>query len=296
VASLLGNGDLAGKTNPQNKVLRLPSQPNTSGTKTVNYPVMPKSKAKPSGPILVLSAMPSEIKLIREAITKPTEGTLSIFPFVKGRIGKKTVITAVTGVGVTNGAMCTALFLEKFKPSAVVVSGTGSRLNPEITCGDTLISKKTLHHAAGSLTDDGMVYRKVRGPLPSMMTHYAYPPDPELFKLAKAAIKSYSPEPITVDGETYTPKVYPGIVSASDLFGVNQAKIDDLRAKLNPDIMEMESAAIAQVCDHMGYPQVVFRAGSNRTQPDPGTSYRKYGQIAAACAARWTIHFLKSLT
>lgn len=257
---------------------------------------MPTSKKKKTGPLLVISAMPSENKLIREAISQAKEATHTIYPYTSGKIGKKKVITVVTGVGVTNGAMCTALFLEKFKPSAVIVSGTGSRFNPAVKCGDTLISKKTIHHAAGSLTDDGMVYRKVRGPLPKMMTHYAYAPDPELFKLAKAAVKTYEAEAVTVDGETYQPSVYPGIVTASDLFGVNQAKLDDMKAKLNPDLMEMESAAIAQVCDHLGYPHIVFRAGSNRSQPNPGTAYRKYGQTAAAAAARWTLHFIKSLT
>ena len=57
--------------------------------------------------------------------------------------------------------------------------------------------------------------------------------------------------------------------------------------------MEMESAAIAQVCNHLQYPHIVFRAGSNKTQANPGRDYRKYGQLAAASAARWTIHFLK---
>jgi adenosylhomocysteine nucleosidase len=128
-----------------------------------------------------------------------------------------------------------------------------------------------------------------------MMTHFAYKPDPLLFKAAVASIKDYNPEQVTVDGETYAPRVYPGIVSASDLFGVNQEKIDDLRNKLNPHLMEMESAAIAQACDHLGYPHIVFRAGSNRTQPNPGTAYRKYGQTAAAAAARWTLHYLGSL-
>ncbi|NBB80724.1 MAG: 5'-methylthioadenosine/S-adenosylhomocysteine nucleosidase [Verrucomicrobia bacterium] len=243
-----------------------------------------KSKAKP---ILVLGAVPSEIALIRAHLESPETGQLAIYPYLRGRIGKLDIITAVTGVGVTNGAMCTALFLHHLAPRATIISGTGSRLNPEVDCGDVIVSKKTLHHAAGSLTDDGMVYRKVRGPLPKMMTHFAYKPDAELLKKAVSAIKTYQPEKITVDGEIYRPRVYPGIVSASDLFGVNQAKIDDLRAKLSPHLMEMESAAIAQVCDHLDYPHIVFRAGSNRTQPNPGTAYRKYGQTAAACAARW---------
>ncbi len=240
--------------------------------------------------------MPSEIIMIRHAMTARKEGTLEIYPYVSGKIGKLKIITAVTGVGVTNGAMCTALFIHHFKPQAVIVSGTGSRFNHALRCGDTMISKKTIHHAAGSLTDDGMVYRKVRGPLPDMMTHYAYPPDKALFKEAQAAVKTYEAEEMEIDGERYTPEVRPGIVTASDLFGVSEAKIADMKKKLNPDIMEMESAAIAQVCDHLGYPHIVFRAGSNLTQSNPGTAYRKYGQAAAASAGRWTAHFLKHLS
>jgi len=245
--------------------------------------------------ILVLGAMPSETTVIRNALRRPKEGRLAIYPYVSGRIGGLQVCTAVTGVGVTNGAMCAALFVHHLKPDAVIVSGTGSRLNPRIRCGDTVISSRTIHHAAGSLTESGMRYRKVRGPLPGMMTHFAYRPDPRLFRAATAAARSYRAEAIRVDGESYRPRVLPGVVSASDLFGVDQAKIDDLRAKLNPDLMEMESAAIAQVCDHLGVPHIVFRAGSNRTQSDPGIAYRKYGQTAAACAARWTVHFIERL-
>ena len=202
---------------------------------------------------------------------------------------------AVTGVGVTNGAMVAALFIHRFKPSELIVSGTGSRFNPRIRTGDTIISKKTIHHAAGTLTDKGMVYRKVRGPLQGQMTHWAYPPDSNLFKLAKQAISSYDAEPVTVEDKTYIPTVQPGVVSASDLFGVSKSKIADMKKKLNPDLMEMESAAIAQVCHQLGTPHIVFRAGSNRTQPNPGNAYRKVGQTAASAAARWTIHFVKFL-
>jgi adenosylhomocysteine nucleosidase len=239
--------------------------------------------------------MPSEVRLINERLTRRAEGKLECFPYFTGWIGKQKVVVAVTGVGVTNGAMVAALFIHHFKPSELIVSGTGSRFNPSIRTGDTIISKKTIHHAAGTLTDKGMIYRKVRGPLPGQMTHWAYPPDPALFKLAKAAIKSYQPEAVTVDDNTYIPAVFPGVVSASDLFGVSQAKINDMKKKLNPDLMEMESAAIAQVCHQLGTPHVVFRAGSNRTQANPGNDYRKVGQTAASAAARWTIHFVQFL-
>ena len=245
---------------------------------------------------LILSAMPSEIRLIQARMNpNAAEGTLACFPYRKGVLNGRRVVTAVTGVGVTNGAMVAALFVHAFAPSEVIVSGTGSRFNPRVRTGDTVISTRTIHHAAGSLTNAGMVYRKVRGPLPGQMTSYQFAPDPALLRLAKAAAKTYEAEPVTASGETYRPGVLTGVVTASDLFGVSDAKIADLKTKLDPDIMEMESAAIAQVCAQLGVPHIVFRAGSNRTQSNPGGDYRKLGQTAAHAAARWTVYFVGCL-
>jgi adenosylhomocysteine nucleosidase len=140
-----------------------------------------------------------------------------------------------------------------------------------------------------------MVYRNVRGPLPGTMTSWFYKPDKALLARARAALKTYRPDEIAVDGETYRPRVLTGVVSASDMFGVSDEKIADMKAKLDPDIMEMESAAIAQVAQQLGTPHIVFRAGSNRTQSNPGNDYRRLGQIAARAAARWTVHFVGSL-
>ena len=245
----------------------------------------------PSALTLILSAMPSEIRLIQAHLQRPRAGRLAGFPYVAGVLRGRRVVTTVTGVGVTNGAMVAALFIHHFRPAEVLVSGTGSRFNPRIHTGDTVISTKTIHHAAGSLTNRGMVYRKVRGPLAGQMTHWYYRPDARLLRLAKADIAGYTAEPVTVNGATYVPRVLTGVVSASDLFGVSDAKIADMKKKLNPDIMEMESAAIAQVCTQLGVPHLVFRAGSNRTQSNPGNDYRLLGQKAAAAAARWTVYF-----
>ena len=250
---------------------------------------MPKS---PLAPVtLILSAMPSEIRLIQAQLKKAKSGKLACFPYVTGVLRGRKVITTVTGVGVTNAAMVTALFVHAFRPAEVLVSGTGSRFNPRIRTGDTVISTSTIHHAAGSLTATGMIYRKVRGPLAGQMTHWAYKPDARLLKIARASLAGYLADLVKVEGDTYRPAVLTGVVTASDLFGVSDEKIADMKVKLDPDIMEMESAAIAQVCTQLGVPHIVFRAGSNRTQSNPGTAYRKLGQTAAAAAARWTVYF-----
>lgn len=251
--------------------------------------------SRSAAPTLILGAMPSEVRLIQAQLKQRRSGIVAGFPYVAGRLNGRSVIVAVTGVGVTNGAMVSALFIHRFAPSELIVTGTGSRFNPRIRTGDTVISLKTIHHAAGSLTAGGMVYRNVRGPLPGQMTAWYYRPDRSLLALAKAAIRTYEPAQIRVDGERYVPAVVTGIVTASDMFGVSDEKIADMQTKLKPDIMEMESAAIAQVCRQLDTPHIVFRAGSNRTQSNPGNDYRRLGQIAAAAAARWTVHFAGAL-
>ena len=244
---------------------------------------------------LVLGAMPSEIRVVQAALRDRRSATYAGFPYDVGTIDGRRMVVAVTGVGVTNGAMVAALFINEFAPAELIVSGTGSRFNSRIRTGDTVISLRTIHHAAGSLTAAGMVYRKVRGPLPGQMTPWFFKPDPALLASARAAVKSYDAQAVVVDGERYVPRVVTGVVTASDMFGVSEEKIADMRAKLDPDIMEMESAAIAQVCAQLGTPHIVFRAGSNRTQSNPGEDYRRLGQIAAAAAARWTVHFVGAL-
>ncbi|MBC8011815.1 MAG: 5'-methylthioadenosine nucleosidase, partial [Burkholderiales bacterium] len=76
--------------------------------------------------------MPSEILLIQGHLKNAKAGMLECFPYKTGLLNGRAVVTAVTGVGVTNGAMVTALFIHHFKPAEVIVSGTGSRLNPRI--------------------------------------------------------------------------------------------------------------------------------------------------------------------
>jgi len=244
---------------------------------------------------LILGAMPSEIVSIESDLTAVRRGTLEGYPYVSGRLGKRPVVVSVTGVGITASAMTAALFIQRFRPDELVFTGSGARLNPEIRTGDIVISEKTSHHNAGSWTESGMVYRKVRGATKGTMTPYEFRADPRLLRLARRSIADFDQKPIRVQGNTYTPSVRVGRVCSGDVFGVTASKIEDIRSKLGADLIEMEGSAAAQVCWQLGVPHLVIRSGSNRAQPAPGEAYRKLGQIAAHQAARFTAHFVRRL-
>jgi 5'-methylthioadenosine/S-adenosylhomocysteine nucleosidase len=248
----------------------------------------------PKALTLVLGAMPSEVASIVPALGSSSEGELEGYPFHRGEIGGREVVVAVTGVGITNAAMVSALFLSRFRPSELLFTGSGARLDPSLRTGDVIVSTKTAHHNAGNWTVSGMIYRKVRGPLPGRMTPYEYAADPKLLGQARAAIRTFPAKTITANGETYLPVVRTGKVCSGDLFGLTRQKIDDIRRKLGSDLIEMEGSAAAQVCWQLGFPHLVIRSGSNLAQPSPGKDYRRLGQIAAHQAARFTMHFVRS--
>jgi adenosylhomocysteine nucleosidase len=209
----------------------LPS-PSTSHARRKSPSARTSAAAGNERTTLILGAMPSEVRLNQAQLTGRKSGTFAGFPYDTGRLRGRKVVVAVTGVGATNGAMVAALFAEHVRPAELIVTGTGSRFHPRVRTGDTVISIKTIHHAAGSLTDDGMVYRKLRGPLPSRMTSWFFRPDAQLLALAKSAVRTYVSEEIVVDGARYHPAVFTGVVTPSDLFGVSDAKIADMREKL----------------------------------------------------------------
>lgn len=249
----------------------------------------------PAAITLVLGAVPSETKPVIGAISGVREGTLGRFPFHSGMIGRHRVVVAVTGVGKTNAAFITALFVERFRPVRLLFTGTGARVNRDLRTGDIILGREMFHHDAGSLREDGMLYRKIIGPVAGRQTHFRYRADPELLRLAEEAARSHTAKPVTLDGGTYIPSVCSGRIGSGDLFGMNEARIADIRAKLKCDLIEMEGAAVSQVCDELCVPHLVIRAGSNLAQSDPGGDYKARGQIAARQAAAFTIHLLWSL-
>jgi adenosylhomocysteine nucleosidase len=244
---------------------------------------------------LILGAMPSEIVSVETELTRLERGVLEGFPYLAGRLGRRSVVVSVSGVGITAAAMTAALFVHRFRPDELVFTGSGARLSPELRTGDIVVSERTAHHNAGSWTESGMVYRKVRNALKHRMTPYEFRPDPRLLGIAKKAMGDFPQDPIAVEGRTYTPVVRVGRVCSGDVFGVTRKKILDIRKKLRSDLIEMEGSAAAQVCWQLGVPHLVIRSGSNRAQPSPGEDYRRLGQIAAHQAARFTVHFVRRL-
>lgn len=250
---------------------------------------------EPSATILILGAVPQEIPPFIDAMPDAHQNRLWGIPYWQGTIHGKPAVVAITGIGKTFTAMTATLFIREFRPRLVLMSGTGARIDQGLRTGDVIVATVTYEHDYGSLTRNDMVYRPMNGPVDGNEVENAFSPPAALLKIADDAIASYKGPQVTANGATYTVKVRRGVIASSDLFGVTQQRIETLRKRFHADIMEMESAPLGHVCETLGVPYLIVRAGSNVAQEAPNDDYLRLGPIAARQAAEFSLHLLKYL-
>ena len=250
---------------------------------------------QPSDTVVILGAVPQEITLFTDAMGKPPQQQLWGIPYYRGQLAGQNVVVAITGIGKTFTGMTTTLFIAEFKPKLVLMSGTGARINKQLRTGDVIVATVTHEHDYGSLTRSDMVYRPMNGPNNGNEVENAFSPPAALLKIADTAIASYQGPQVTANGATYRVAARRGVVSSSDLFGVTEQRIETLRSRFHTDIMEMESAPLGHVCETLGVPYLIVRAGSNIAQEAPNDDYLRLGPIAAKEAAKFSLHLLKYL-
>jgi adenosylhomocysteine nucleosidase len=265
----------------------------------VIYPGLPSATRLPRGPgrgvTLVLGAIPQETDLVEWALAGKRKGRLGRFPLVHGRIGRRPVVVAVTGIGKTNATLVTALFVERFRPREVVMTGTASRIKPGVRNGDVIVGTVTCNHDFGSLGPRYvMEYFGAEGPFGDS-SPIVYPGDKRLLAAARRAILRHTCERASHQPTPYTPRVRLGRITSGDQFGITAERIRDIRRQLKPDLMEMESGSVAQVCWYLRTPFLCVRSGSNRTQNLPDNDYRKLSPFAARQAALFTVSLVGQL-
>jgi 5'-methylthioadenosine/S-adenosylhomocysteine nucleosidase len=244
---------------------------------------------------LVLGALPQETELVEDALTARRSRKLGRFPYVEGRIAGRRTVVAVTGIGKTCASMVTMLFAHHFRPRELLMTGTASRINPDVRNGDVIVGESTCNHDFGSLgAGYAMEYFGAEGPLGDSMP-IVYPADRGLLAAARRAIKGHVPEMAVQHRPSYVPRVWLGRITSGDQFGITDERIADIRSKLAPDLMEMESGSVAQVCWYLGIPFLCVRSGSNRTQNSPDNDYRKLSPFASRQAALFTVSLVAEI-
>ena len=243
----------------------------------------------------LLGAFGPEVALLEQKLADAQERRILGVRFVEGRLHGRRVVVALTGVGKVSAAMITTLLIHQFGPSEIIFTGIAGGLSPDVSPGDIVVATKTAQHDLGTLATTGMKNRGTRNPVDGTRNPVFFPGDERLLKLAKAA---GSRIPLTVIATSLgdrRPRVVEGTVVTGDVFVASAEAKAAIRDRLNADAVEMEGAAVAQVCWQLGRPCLVVRSISDLADKNAGRDAKRFLNIAAHNSALLVSDIVKQL-
>lgn len=220
--------------------------------------------AVPSPPLAVLGSAQQEVALLRGMMTEAGAQEIEGIEFTAGRIGTEPVVLAWTGVGKVNAAMTTTLLLEHFQPHRVIFTGIAGGVDPNLEPGDIVIAQRTAYHDMGTLVSGGIDYGGVRSRMTGEPNPVFFPADPGLLAVARRAAGGMVFGAVGLQTGERPPKVVVGTVVTGDVFVASKEKSAELAKDLGACAVEMEGAAVAQLCYQREVGCLVIRSISDK--------------------------------
>ncbi len=233
----------------------------------------------------ILGAFEREVTLIEDQVTQRRDRKIEGIRFVSGKLNGKDVVVTWTGVGKVNAAMTTTLLIEHYRPQHIIFTGIAGAVNSALQPGDIVIAEKTAHHDMGTIWPEGLFCKGVKSRLDGFENPVFFPADSELVKLAQRAADQADLESISTTKGNRTPRIMRGVVVTGDSFVASTEKCAELRKKLEADAVEMEGAAVAQICYQREIACLVIRSISDNADESAVLDKQTFYLMAARNSA-----------
>lgn len=253
------------------------------------------AKSKDISLTAILGALDTELKLIEEKMVDIQPEMVMGIKFLTGILHDRQIVLVKTGVGKVNAAMTITLLLNKFRPTEVILTGVAGGLNPDLRPGDIVIGKKLSQHDLGDYLSTGLKPKGVRNPVNGIRNPVFIPSDSWLIELAEQAATEVSLKSFLIEGIKRQPRVITGIIVTGDTFVSQDQKKKQLQKEFKAEAVEMEGAAIAQVCYQHRIPFIVLRSLSDKADSKASEDFKKFNKIAAQNSAELVIRLVKLL-
>ncbi len=211
----------------------------------------------------IIGAMDAEIVIYKKAIKNLKIHKNKIFTFYTGKFHNHEIVLVKSGVGKVFASMICQHLIDKFNVSMVLFTGVGGSLNPSLKIGDVVVSVDSAHHDF-----DATALGFSRGNI-SYTRYRFFPADKKLVKLALTAPVEH--------------KIIAGRILTGDQFMTQKEKRKNkyLVEELKGDCIEMEGAAVAQVCCVNEIPHLIIRTVSDQANGTAVKDYNKFFPVVA---------------
>lgn len=223
----------------------------------------------------VMGAMDVELEMIHQDMLIEQVDTIAQRIFTVGTLYDIPCITVRAGIGKVNAAMTSEMLIREYGVDAIVFTGVAGGIDPDLHIGDIVISERVVHHDLGEIQPDSFVVWDTIG----------YIADSALVEFTMQAVMKTIFKPIPPEmreGRNLLPRVKLGIVATGDQFIASETKRQWIEQSLHAACVEMEGAAVAQVCTVHDVPFVIIRSLSDLANEEADIDFESFVHYAAA--------------
>ncbi len=236
----------------------------------------------------LLRRMPDEVPVVRAGRA-----------FQVGHLDGREIVAVLSGVGKVAAATTATLLAGEFGVERAIFTGTAGGLHERARVGDVVVADALLQHDM----DASPLFPRYELPFygkdrfrtdPTMSVALA----DAARAVLDAAMQRHGDEAHDgLDAERLagfgvrSPAVHSGLVVSGDRFVATSAESDDLRARLPEALaVEMEGAALAQVCHDFRVPFAVVRTVSDRADDAAHVDFMRFVDDVAS---RYTLEIVR---
>lgn len=215
----------------------------------------------------IIVAEIEEMEAVKEIMENINSIEIYNLKIYTGTINKKEFLLVRSGVGKVNAARVCQIITDKFDLECIINVGSAGGLNENLNIGDIVIGEKLVQHDF-----DVTAFGREKGFIPETG---------KFFECNKALLEKS--KKINIDNQ----KILTGVIGSGDVFLTDTNLKEKLKKDFNCDCVEMEGAAIAQVCTLNKIPFLVIRSISDIPNGKNEIDFNEYLKFASKNCAEF---------
>ena len=246
----------------------------------------------PAAPIGLMSAMHEELVLLLEAMPDEQRVTVAGRDFWLGHWQGRSVVVVLSRIGKVAAATTATALIERFGVQQIVFTGVAGGVGPGVRVGDVVLADSFVQHDM----DASPLFPRHEVPLYGCSR---FATDPALSRgLALAAQQVLAQVAAHVGGAAvaefalHSPRLHTGLIASGDRFVSSTSECRALQQALPEALaVEMEGAAVAQVCSDYGVPFAALRTVSDQADDD---AHADFSRFIRSVASRYSLGMLSA--
>jgi adenosylhomocysteine nucleosidase len=232
----------------------------------------------------IVSALHEEQAGLIEAMQGVSSATRGMRQYTEGNLWGMECICVLSRVGKVAAAATVATLIERFGVTHVVFTGVAGSAHAGVNVGDIIVAESLVQHDMNAAP----LFPRYEVPLIGQ-SHFVS--DVHMTDALASASENFTFQDFRnlvapADRDSFRlgqPIVHRGLVASADEFINSRHRLAELKTAF-PDLLavEMEGAAVAQVCFEFGVPFAVVRTISDNANEDAPVDFLKFVERVAA--------------